>query len=142
MYAEDFRRLMAKVGCQDVRTVARSPISITNPDVAAKVGNAHFASLTLRAFKLELEDRCEDYGQVAWYLGTIPGAPHAYRLDDHHLFEARRPMPVCSNTAKMLAETRLARHFRIEGDLSRHFGLFPCAPVTESKTAQSGGACC
>ena len=27
------------------------------------------------AFKLALEDRCEDYGQVATYLGTIEESP-------------------------------------------------------------------
>lgn len=142
MYVEDFRRLAAKLGCPDVRALSRAPIAITDPKIAAQVGQAQFASITLRAFKLDLEDRCEDYGQVASYLGTISGSPHAYRLDDHHLFEAHRPMTVCSNTAKMLSESRLASHFKVDGDLARHFGLFPCGPegnVDESKTS---GACC
>jgi ubiquinone/menaquinone biosynthesis C-methylase UbiE len=142
MYFEDFRRLMARVACQDVRVVARAPIAITNAEVAEKVGNTRFTSLTLRAFKLELEDRCEDFGQVAWYRGTIPGSPHGYQLDDHHLFEAHRPFPVCSNTARMLSETRFAPHFRVDGDLSRHFGLFPCGPAQPSNPAQNSGACC
>lgn len=142
MYSEDFRRLMAQIGCQDYRILARAPIAITNPEIALTVGNTRFASLTIRAFKLDLEDRCEDYGQVAWYLGTMPENPHAYRLDDHHLFEAHRPVPVCSNTAKMLTETRLARHFRVDGDLSRHFGLFPCGPVGSSEAPQDGAPCC
>ena len=43
-----------------------------------------------RAFKLALEDRCEDYGQVAHYLGTIDDLPHAFDLDDHHHFETGR----------------------------------------------------
>ena len=32
----------------------------------------------------QLEDLCEEYGQVAVYKGTLPGFPHAYELDDHH----------------------------------------------------------
>lgn len=143
LYVEDFRRAMLAVGCRDPRTVSRSPLSITNPEVAAKVGNARFSSITWRAFKLDVEDRCEDYGQVAYYRGTIPGSPHAYRLDDHHLLEAGRPLLVCSNTALMLTGTRLAPHFRVEGDLSTHHGLFPCGPTPSSAAEPaSGGSCC
>jgi ubiquinone/menaquinone biosynthesis C-methylase UbiE len=142
LYKEDFRRLMAQVGCQDVRVLASSPIRLFAPDILAKVGQTRFSSLTVRAFKLDLEDRCEDYGQVAWYLGTLAESPGAYRLDDHHLFEAHRPMTVCSNTASMLQGTRLASHFRVEGDLSRHFGLFPCGPVTAMEGTSSANACC
>jgi ubiquinone/menaquinone biosynthesis C-methylase UbiE len=142
LYFEDFRRLMARIGCQDVRVLSRAPIAITNSGIAQQVGHTRFTSLTLRAFKLDLEDRCEDYGQVAWYRGTLPESPHSYQLDDHHLLEAHRPLPVCSNTARMLSETRLAPHFRVDGDLSRHFGLFPCGPATPSDGSPSGGSCC
>jgi len=31
---------------------------------------------------------------------------------------------VCGNTWRMLAESRLAPHFSLMGDFSRHFGLF------------------
>lgn len=142
LYFEDFRRLMAKLGAADVRTLQTSAITVTNPDIQAKLGSANFVSRTMRAFKLELEDRCEDYGQVATYLGTLSEAPYAYRLDDHHLFEAHRPMTVCSNTAAMLQKTRLAPHFQITGDLSRHFGLFPCGPTVSGPSAAQAGACC
>lgn len=87
-----------------------------------------FTSRTLRAFKLELEDRCEDYGQVATYLGTMEGQPHRFDLDDHHRFETGRPERVCGNTALMLSATRYGRHFRITGDQSVHYGLFDCGP--------------
>ncbi len=42
--------------------------------------------LPYRLFKVpgQIEDLCEDYGQVAVYKGTIPGHAHAYDLDDHH----------------------------------------------------------
>ena len=136
---------MAAAGCQDARVLTSSVINITDAGIRNKLGNARFESRTLRAFKLPLEDRCEDYGQVAVYRGTLPNAPHAYQLDDHHLFETGRPMLVCSNTAMMLADTRLSAHFRVEGDLSTHFGLFPCGPTTASAPSTmmtSSGSCC
>ncbi|MCB1647001.1 MAG: methyltransferase type 11, partial [Pseudomonadales bacterium] len=94
----------------------------------------------IRAFKLDLEDRCEDYGQVAWYLGGIAEATHYFDLDDHHRFVRGKPMLVCSNTARMLAQTRFAPYFRIEGDESHHFGLFDCGPA--DVTADSDAPCC
>jgi arsenite methyltransferase len=143
MYTEDFRRLLARIACCDVRVLAENPIAIHQPELLAKLGTTRFRSLTQRAFKLNLEDRCEDYGQVAWYLGTIPESPNGYQLDDHHFFEAHRPMTVCSNTASMLKDTRLSPHFRVEGDMSRHFGLFPCGPMTaEQPQSATAGACC
>lgn len=142
LYREDFRRLMAAVGCLDVRTVSSTPLALFNDAITAMVGNIGFHSMTVRAFKLALEDRCEDYGEVATYLGTLPHHPHAYVLDDHHRFETGRPMLVCSNSADMLARTRLARHFRISGDRATHFGLFDCGPVGVPKDAAATGACC
>lgn len=144
MFWEDFRRLMAEVGCLDVRVVRSSTIALRDPEVVAKIGMVGFSSVTVRAFKLPLEDRCEDYGQVARYLGTMAESPHAFELDDHHRFETGRPMTVCGNTADMLGATRYAGHFRIDGDKSTHFGLFPCGP--EGATAKSDeagpGGCC
>ena len=35
----------------------------------AKTGNIDFYSMTIRAFKLNLEDSCEDFGQVAFQIG-------------------------------------------------------------------------
>lgn len=142
MYTDDFRRLMAQVGCQDVRQVRSAPIDIVDPEIQRKVGNAKFVSITFRAFKTPLEDRCEDFGQVATYLGTIPHAPNAWALDDHHLFERGRPMLVCANSAAMLQETRFKEHFRIDGNKDTHFGLFDCGPVPAGKSEDAGGACC
>lgn len=141
LYVEDFRRLMAHLGVADMRVCARSPIALTDPAIAARIGFARFESITWRAFKLPLEDRCEDYGQVATYLGTLPGLPHAFDLDDHHHFQTARPLRVCGNTADMLGASRYARHLRIDGDKRRHFGLFECAPATAAATAPSA-ACC
>lgn len=144
MYVEDFRRALRAVGCLDHRTMNQRVLSIDNPAIAGRLAGMTFTSRTVRAFKLDLEDQCEDFGQVAVYRGTAPHAPRLFALDDHHVFEAGRPMLVCGNTADMLQRTRFAPHFTVTGDKSTHFGLFPCgpAPGAPGPAASSGGACC
>jgi len=142
LYIEDFRRLMQQVGCADARTVSRAPIPLLDPAIEAAIGFVNFESITVRAFKLALEDRCEDFGQVATYRGTMPDAPHAFVLDDHHTFETGRPLRVCGNTFDMLAGTRFAPHFELHGDKARHFGLFDCAPASPTSAPKAAGACC
>ncbi len=142
LYTEDFRRIMFNLGIADYRVVTSSVIEPSNPELEARCGNARFYSMTVRVFNLpSLEDRCEDYGQVAWYNGTMEHAPNRFVLDDHHIFLTGQPMLVCSNTASMLADTRLAEHFRIEGELSTHYGLFDCGP-TPGTVEENAGACC
>ncbi len=142
LYGEDFRRLLSAVGCADARAVTTQPITLDDPTIRRRIGMVTFRSLTIRAFKLGLEDRCEDYGQSARYLGTIRELPHAFDLDDHHHFETGRPMLVCGNTADMLARTRYAAHFRVHGNKSTHFGLFNCGPVAPSPNGAAPGPCC
>ncbi len=142
LYWEDFRRILDSLGCPDVRVVKQNPISLDDPEVTAKIGMVKFNSVTVRAFKLPLEDRCEDFGQVASYLGTIHEHPHNFELDDHHLFETHRPLRVCGNTADMLSGSRYAEHFQILGEKTRHFGLFDCTPGPQSDATGSNGACC
>jgi SAM-dependent methyltransferase len=139
LYVEDFRRLLGELGVADARVCARSPIALTDPAIEQRIGFANFESITWRAFRLPLEDRCEDYGQTATYLGSLPQLPHRFALDDHHLLERGRPMLVCGNTADMLAGSRYAAHFRIDGDKRQHFGLFDCAPATPVSASAS---CC
>jgi len=146
MYVEDFRRMLFGLGVPDYRIVSSRPIRLNNTEIERKVGSDRFSSVTARAFKLaSIEDRCEDYGQVAYYRGTIPEMPHSFRLDDHHEFVTEKPMLVCGNTAAMVGETRFGRHFRVEGDHSRHFGLFPCGPAESTGSARQDfepGGCC
>jgi len=146
MYIEDFRRLLTRLDCPDYRLVDKRKIALDNPETEAKVGMVDFYSLTVRAFKLNnLEDICEDYGQVATYQGTIPDQPHAFDLDDHHRFITNKPMLVCGNTAAMLTDTRFAKHFRVSGDRATHFGPFACGPAAGKAAADNdnpGGACC
>lgn len=146
MYFEDFRRLLRDLGCPDFRYMSKRRIAIADPKIKEKAGDIIFYSVTVRAFKLDdLEDICEDYGQAAYYQGTIPHFPYEFRLDDQHLFIAHKPMLVCGNTASMLTNTRLAKHFKIIGARSIHYGPFNCAAGMEkikSSAAGSTGSCC
>ena len=145
LYVEDFRRLMAATGWLDFRLLAKRAITIDHPYAELLVGPTTFWSMTVRAFKLDgLEDCCEDYGQVATYLGTMPDAPAAFVLDDHHRFIAGKPMLVCGNTAAMVGESRFGRHFRVDGDRATHFGKFDCSPSGTSLANDPGpvSSCC
>ncbi len=144
LYIEDFRRLMAEKGCHDFRVVSKSKLELQTGTIQKQIGMVNFYSMTIRAFKISLEDRCEDYGQVAYYLGTVPEATHQFVLDDHHTFKTGQPLLVCSNTARMLQESRYAKHFRIVGDTSNHYGLFDCAPTSAIGVNANGmpAACC
>ncbi|GAA4855232.1 methyltransferase domain-containing protein [Luteimonas vadosa] len=140
LYPEDFRRMLARLGVDDHRVVARSPVPLLDADIEARIGMIAFESLTVRAFKLELEDRCEDFGQFATYRGDIPHHPHRFVLDDHHVFERDRPMAVCGNTAAMLSQTRYAPHFEVSARRA-HFGLFDCGPTPAGGEAGAAGCC-
>lgn len=145
LYTEDFRRLMEKTGFRDVRAVQSGVVSLQNEEIRRKAGMVTFTSKTIRAFKLPLEDRCEDYGQVAYYLGTIANHPHEFVLDDHHTFKTGAPMLVCGNTADMVGQTRLAKHFKVVGEKKIHLGLFDCAPAPGTKAtaaSSASGMCC
>ncbi len=143
LYIEDFRRMLQKLGCLDYRVVTRRRVRLENPEIEEKIGMVDFYSLTIRAFKLEeLEDRCEDYGQVAIYLGTIPGYPHAFPLDENHIFITGKPTLVCGNTASMLTRTRYARHFKVLGDRSVHYGPFDCGSSFFKEGRASSNSCC
>ncbi|MGE9290953.1 MAG: methyltransferase domain-containing protein, partial [Puniceicoccales bacterium] len=139
-YWEDFRRLLLGVGCPDYRMISRTTLALEDPRMAAISDGITFESGTVRCFKLaDLEDRCEDYGQIVTYLGTVPQYPRSFPLDPEHSFEVGKPERVCGNTAAMIQDTRLARHFSVQGNRSNHFGLFPCAPQS-IQVAPS--ACC
>jgi radical SAM/Cys-rich protein len=145
LYIEDFRRILREVGCLDYRIVSKTKITLNNEEIEKKAGMIDFYSMTIRAFKLDLEDICEDYGQVATYIKTIPECRHEFILDDHHAFRAGRPVLVCGNTASMLSETRYAKHFKISGDRKLHYGSFPCGPSlnnTYKGGSSAGSPCC
>ncbi|MCC8422042.1 methyltransferase domain-containing protein [Photorhabdus thracensis] len=124
LYFEDFIRLAKTAGFNDVRIINSSLKSINNKEIEAKLGGAKLYSMTLRLFKLDLEDRCEDYGQVAIYKGNLPDAPDQFVLDQEHIFETGRAVPVCRNTADMITKSRYHTLFDLMGDGKKHYGLF------------------
>lgn len=141
LYVEDFRRICHAVGFTDPRMLCSSPIDVKDEELKELVGEARFYSITFRLFKLpDLETLCEDYGQYACYLGSVPGHSYSYPLDDHHLFETAKATLVCGNTADMLSKTWLAPHFRVEGSRERHYGLFRSTSNPSDRTR--GGSCC
>jgi hypothetical protein len=134
---------MAQTGWKDFRYTSIRGVELSDETIIEKIGFANVSSRTVRAFKLDdLEDICEDYGQVAWYDGSIRGHPHFFDLDDHHRFFTNNPMLVCGNTASMVSKTRYGKAFRVTGDRSVHFGRFDgCAPDTKKEGSGSGPCC-
>lgn len=147
LYEQDFLRLARAAGFEDPRRLALpSSIEVRDPELAALLGSAKFTSVTYRLFKLPgaLESLCEDYGQAAKYNGTLQGHPHAYTLDDHHVFQAGKWYEVCGNTAAMVGNSWMGKHFEIIGDRSVHYGIFACgtAPPPADDAGSAGGGCC
>ena len=136
-YAGDLRRTMQGAGFFDVRTVSARRLD----DV---IEGIHFDSVSLRGFKLPLEDACEDFGQVAVYKGTIEGQGREFILDGGHVFVAGMPQRICKNTADMIVSTRYAAHFDVSAEMF-HMGLFDCAPTAAAPTpadlAPTTGCC-
>ena len=141
LYTEDFRRLLRGLGCLDYRILSKGKLALHDPDIQAKAGMIDFYSMTVRTFKCDFEDICENYGHVAWYQGTITTHPHIFHLDDHHAFKTGIPVPVCGNTAKMLTETHYAKHFKVEGMFNVHYGPFDCSESGLLAKEQTGGCC-
>ena len=137
-YYFDLRRTMRKAGFEDVRVVSERPLD----DV---IEGIRFSAINLRGFKIELEDECEDYGQVAVYRGTIPNHEASFTLDSSHVFKAGRAERVCKNTADMLTQSRYARHFTVSHELF-HMGVFDCGPSKDASAevneAIVTGSCC
>src|SRR5260370_30743925 len=48
LYWEDFRRIMASVGCADHRVVSKRHLTIHNPHIARKFGKIAFSSVPVR----------------------------------------------------------------------------------------------
>ncbi len=154
LYWNDFLRLARAAGFADPRLVSDRPLEITDPELAALLGETRFFSATYRLFQIpELEDACEDHGQALIYRGTIPGSSDRFDFDKHHSFEVGRVVPVCGNTARMLQQTRFAPHLQAIGDFSRHYGLFAgcgssipfetaAAPASSTTSAAAAAGCC
>lgn len=147
LYLNDFLSLAKKTGFTDPRMVSINRITVKNKELEAKLNNIKFYSITYRLFKLPnmLDDNCEDYGQAVVYNGTIEHNPNEWKLDDHHLFETNKVVPVCQNTFNMLYMTRFRNHFMFSGKNDVHYGIFPgCGqslPFDKADGKNNGGCC-
>lgn len=148
LYWNDFLNLAKRVGFADPRIVESRRLTIENEAVLQKTEGFEFYSVTHRLFKLpKLEPACEDYGQAVRYLGGVDGQLNRFQLDDHHVFEKGRVVPVCGNTWMMLADTRYRDYFDFIGDFSSHYGIFPgCGTEIPYQDGSEGepvaAACC
>ena len=144
LYLGDFGRLMERVGLSDSRIISQRELTIDDPDIKAMAGMITFYSVTVRAFKLNLDESRENFAQVARYLGTIAECPDTFVLDADLQFATEEPVPICSNTAMMLSKTRLAKHFKVHGDCAIHYGAFNPSPKPETdiNLEQPTTGCC
>ena len=125
MYFEDFRRLIEKCGFTTYYVVDKTPIQANDFEVARMVGDIKFFSCTVRAFKCkDLEDREENYGHSATYLGTMKENPRYFDFDEDFRFVRKKPLGVSGNIANILKNSRFKNHFVVEGKGEVHHGLF------------------
>ncbi|MFS6826863.1 methyltransferase domain-containing protein [Cyanobium sp. ATX 6F1] len=143
LYGPDFVRLARQAGFADPRLVEQRPLAVTDPELAVKLGELRFRSATYRLFALDdLEETREDYGQTATYLGTVTDRPETFSFDQELGFARGVAQPVDGNTARMLSESRLAPHFELHGDRSRHRGQFLAAAAAAEADPAPAPACC
>ncbi|GLE01585.1 hypothetical protein PINS_up010415 [Pythium insidiosum] len=162
MYDQDFRRMCQHVGFLDPRHMRgerrvllyprhdhQTPQQPQEPDGDGSNANAAVAAAkmidvavrTCRLFKIQsLEDRAENYGEHALYLGGLGDDDGAnddvtshgddgsqsdtYALDASMRFHANVRKPVDGNTAQMLRRSWLHRFFFVDGDRVTHLGPF------------------
>lgn len=130
LYTEDFRRMMERVGFKYHYYVKQSVVTVDNKALEAQCGNIKFYSITIRAYKIpELEDRCEDYGEEATYLGTLgSGLENEFKFDRTHIFKTGEKLRICRNFGLVLSQCPLfARHFVLTPPKA-HVGLFETQP--------------
>ncbi|MGV6806903.1 MAG: methyltransferase domain-containing protein [bacterium] len=144
MYWNDFLAAAKAAGFADPRLVSSRPLAISNADVKEKVAGLEFSSALYRLFKVVgLESSQENYGQTATYLGTIGDAGCAWSLDKQNRFAKNKAVSVSGNTAKILAASRFARHFDMQGGNAKHSGQFPAVEQNPfDNDAAAGSGCC
>lgn len=145
LYLNDFIRICHQVGFTDPRCLSIEPITVDDPELKKVAGEARFFSITFRLFKISgglLEDLPhESYGQTATYLGTLPGNPEQYTLDSSTGLKTGVAAPVDGNTATLLSNSWLAKHFTVTGDRSKHRGAFPKSPIELPKSSCTPKRC-
>ena len=139
LYIEDFRRILAKHGIHAFYDVETAELHVGDFQIATKLGCIGFASHTVRAIKCaDLEDREENYGQVATYLGTMPENKRYFDLTEEVRFIKGKPLAVSGNMAAMLSASRYAPHFEVRGTREHHVGTYDFASAQEALALRRG----
>ncbi|MDC9612962.1 methyltransferase domain-containing protein [Xenorhabdus khoisanae] len=136
LYYGDFVKIARDAGFRDIRVVSSHLKTINNKPIEEKLGGAKLYSMTLRLFRIDLEDSCEDYGQAAIYKGNLPEAPTRFMFDQEHVFETGKAVPICRNTADIICKSRYHSLFSVIGEGCTHYGVFNCE-TTSSQFAAS-----
>ena len=125
LYWNDFLSLVKSVGFKSPRLVKDRIITIENEEIEKKIGFAKFFSATFRLFKIPDFDNTdgEDYGLKVCYKGTIETCPDSFSLDNSHNFVKGKEYSVCSNTYRILNESRFKKHFDFSGNFDTHYGI-------------------
>ena len=134
LYTEDYRRQMAALGFNMSYTVSNSVLTVEDEALKPKLEHINFTSQTVRAFKIEAEDREEDYGHKVRYDGSIAEFADGFTLDENNVFAAGEWVKVSGNVANILSQSRYQDAFEVEGSFAAHHGGF--------EAAASDGACC
>lgn len=139
LYIEDFRRILAKHGIATFYDVETEPLRVGDFQIETKLGCIGFASHTVRAVKCaDLEDREENYGQTATYLGTMSENKRYFDLTEDMRFIKGRPVAVSGNMASMLRASRYAEHFEVTGNRDRHVGPYDREAAQEALELKRG----
>lgn len=139
MYFEDFRRLLEECGFTTYYIVDKTPIQPNDFEVARMVGDIKFYSCTVRVFKCKcLEDREENYGHSATYLGTMKENARYFDFDESYRFVKNKPLGVSGNVAAILRTSRMKDHFSVEGEGKVHHGLFDDLALRVNPTQLEG----
>ena len=124
LYFEDFRRIIQDLGFKKIFVSSKTKIDLKNNEIENKLKDINFYSINVRIFKSDLEDQEENYGQTAEYLGTIKHLEDKFFFDECNEFVKNKKTNISGNLARVLTQSRYAKHFKIEGDETHHLGLF------------------
>lgn len=136
LYTEDYRRQMAALGFNMSYTVSDGVLTVEDGALKPKLAHIHFSSQTVRAFKIDAEDREEDYGHKAKYDGSIAAFEASFTLDVNNEFAKGKWVAISGNVANILSQSRYKDAFEVKGDFETHHGAFAADAFEE------GAACC